>query len=66
MNKQILLQAAMVTLYIIAEIWIITRFNAFMELYNNDLRIPITDLWQGITRYSISIIVSFGFLRIGK
>lgn len=66
LNIQILFQATLIAIYTIAEIWIITRFNSFMEFHDNDLRLPIADLWHGLIRYTISILVSIGFLRLSK
>lgn len=66
MRIQIIFQTILIIIYSLAELWIITRFNDFMQLWENDLRIPLDDLWQGFIRYFISILISMGFLRLSK
>ncbi|MFV2016617.1 MAG: hypothetical protein ACC656_14400, partial [Candidatus Heimdallarchaeota archaeon] len=65
-NILIVIQTAMVTIYSLTQIWIITRFNSFMQEVENDLKIPMEDLWQGMIRFYISIVISIGFLRLSK
>ncbi|MCE7734498.1 MAG: hypothetical protein GPJ54_06450 [Candidatus Heimdallarchaeota archaeon] len=66
LNIQIIFQATLIAIYSIAQIWIISRFNSFMEVWDNDLRLDLSDLWQGMIRYSITFLVSIGILRLSK
>ncbi|MHA2097969.1 MAG: hypothetical protein ACW99A_04725 [Candidatus Kariarchaeaceae archaeon] len=65
-NIQMLFQAVFVVLYTIVKYYIINQFNLHMELIEEDLRISFEGLREGATRYFISMILSFSFLRLSK